>query len=880
MPNKSESKTKYLRDYQEPGFMVDNIYLTIDLNEDSAIVTNNMQILHINPDKKLPLKLDGNNQELISITIDDHILEKSQYTLTDKSLIIPVNEKDKFHITIVSKISPQNNTALAGLYQAGDIFLTQCEPNGFSRITYFLDRPDVMTTYTTTLITDKKYPVLLSNGDKVDQGELSGNKHFATWKDASNKPSYLFAVVIGDLKVREDSFITKSGKKVALKIYVPANDLAKTEYAMESLKEAMKWDEDVFDREYDLNTYMIVGTPKFNAGAMENKGLNIFNNKFILADKDTASDLNYIDIHDIIGHEYFHNWTGNRITLRNWFQLSLKEGLTVFRDQEFSASKFGRTIKRINDANYIKTVQFQEDAGALAHPVRPESYIAMDNFYTATIYDKGAEVIRMIKTILGNKAFDQAMQLYFLRHDGDAVTIEDFIKAIEDESGVDLSQFKLWYSQAGTPNIDVADNYNEQDHTYTLSLKQYCISQHSKNKPFFIPIKLGLVGEKTGENLTVIYQNKASAEHILFLKDHEQNFVFKNVTEKPIPSILRDFSAPVKIYYPYRNEQLLFLLAHDNNEFNKWNVGQKYFTNLILKLLNIVQDSHFPKIPVNLIASIKSLLNNESLDKRFIAETISIPSEDNLYSEVKEINPEDIFLTRKYLQKEIGTQLQENFISIYNVLNDYLKQKEYSLSKDDIDSRSLKNLCLDYITFSNQELGDEIAKHQLANANNITDRFAALKILANSADDSLYKNIFDSFYNQWRTEDLITDKWFIAQASSERPDTVFVVKQLLKHPAFDIKIPNKIYALLGTFTNNYNKFHVVDGSGYILLTDFIIEVDKINPLVAARLVKTFDNCKKFEPKRQAMMLESLKRIQKQHGLSDNANEIVTKILNN
>jgi aminopeptidase N len=873
MTSKIEDKTKYLKDYKPSEFNVDGIHLTIDLHEDSALVTNVMSIVRAkNASKAASLTLDGNSQELIKLIVDGKLLENNQYEVTDHKLTISTNEKDKFSVTIVSKIFPQKNTSLAGLYQAEDIFLTQCEPNGFSKITYFLDRPDVMTVYTTTLIADKKYPVLLSNGDKIDHGDLPGNRWFVTWKDHSKKPSYLFAAVIGDLKAREDVFITKSGKKVDLRIYAPDSDFNKTAYAMESLKNSMKWDEDVFGREYDLNTYMIVSTPKFNMGAMENKGLNIFNNKFIIADKDTASDQNHIDVHDVIGHEYFHNWTGNRITLRNWFQLSLKEGLTVFREQEFSSDKFGRGTKRIDDANTIRSVQFKEDAGALSHPVRPESYIAMDNFYTSTVYEKGSEVIRMLKTIIGDEAFAQGMQLYFKRHDGEAVTTEDFVRVMEDASGLDLTQFKLWYSQAGTPNIDVTDSYNEKDKTYTLSFKQYCpLAQHASNKPFYIPIKLGLISEKTGKDLTSSFRKKNADEHIVHLTEDEQSFVFTDVAEKPVPSLLRDFSAPVKLNYPYSDNQLLFLLAHDSNEFNKWDAGQKYFTNLILELIKNPDQKTSP----NLLASIKLLLNNEKLDKTFVSYAISTPSETNLYSLIEDIDPNIVFKAKKHLEETIGKELNSDFLAIYQKLNDYLKNKEYSLSKEDISARALKNLSLQYL---NNKLGEELAQKQLENADNITDRLAALRVLTNSDNDVLYKKTITDFYNEWKHDDLIIDKWFAMQALSTRSDVINTVKELLKHPAFDIKTPNRVYALLGSFSRNYDKFHAIDGGGYELFADFIIEIDKINPSVAARLTKTFENYKRFEPKRKAMMHAVLQKIKNQHGLSDDTNELVSKIL--
>jgi len=876
MINRIENKTKYLKDYKPSEFIVDNIYLTIDLHEDSALVTNVMTIARAkSASKSASLTLDGNSQELIKVAIDDKLLRKDQYELTDYNLTIPTNEKDKFSVTVVSKIIPQKNTSLTGLYQAEDIFLTQCEPNGFSKITYFLDRPDVMTVYTTTLIADKKYQVLLSNGDRIDYGELPQNRWFATWKDHSKKPSYLFAAVIGNLKAREDVFITKSVKKVDLRIYTPEADFDKTEYAMESLKESMKWDEDVFEREYDLNTYMIVSTPKFNMGAMENKGLNIFNTKYIIADKNTASDQNYIDVHDVIGHEYFHNWTGNRITLRNWFQISLKEGLTVFREHEFSSDKFGRGTKRINDANTIRSVQFQENAGALSHPVRPESYIAMDNFYTTTVYEKGAEIIKMLKTIVGNKIFDRGMQLYFSRHDGEAVTTEDFVKVMEDASGLDFTQFKLWYSQAGTPNVDATDSYNEKDKTYTLSLKQYCpLARHTQNKPFYIPIKMALINGKTGGDLSSFYQNKKDDEHIIYLSNAEQNFIFTDVAEKPIPSLLRDFSAPVKLSYNYNDDQLLLLLAHDSNEFNRWDAGQKYFTNLILKLTKEPNQ----KIPDNLFSSIKLLLNNDKLDKTFISYAISIPSETNLYSLIKDIDPNIIFKVKEYLTKTIGKELQSNFLTIYQKLNDSLKLKEYSLSKDDVAARSLKNLSLKYISAGDEKLGEELAQKQLENANNITDRLAALFVLINSNNDALYESTVVSFYNKWKIEELVIDKWFALQASSTRPNTVMTVKNLLKHSAFDIKTPKRVYSLLGAFSRNYDQFHKIDGSGYNLFMELIIEIDKINPSVAARLTKIFENYKRFEPKRKSMMQEILLKIKNQQNLSDDTNELVSKIL--
>lgn len=874
-------KVKYLKDYEKPEFSVSSIDLTIDLNDENAIVTNIMKISSINRGQPAsPLVLDGCDQELISVKLDGKAIDKNNYYLTKDKLIIPINHKNEFDITIAGRIVPQTNTSLSGLFQADDIFLTQCEPNGFSRITYFIDRPDIMTYYTTKLIADRKYTVLLSNGDKIDQGELPNNKHFATWHDKTKKPSYLFAAVIGDLKALNDNFITRSGKSVDLRLYAPAKDLNKAQYAMDSLKAAMRWDENVYGCEYDLDTYMIVSTPKFNFGAMENKGLNIFNSKYILANKDTTTDEIFKDIYAIVGHEYFHNWTGNRITLRDWFQLSLKEGLTVFRDQEFSADQFGSSIKRIEDAELIRTAQFQEDAGPLSHPVRPESYIKMDNFYTHTVYDKGAELVRMIQTIIGKDNFFKGMDIYFKRHDGEAVTTDEFVKAMGDAGQTDLSQFKLWYSQSGTPQLSITSYYDKKAHTYRLIIKQSCkdLATQDKNLPFHIPIRLGLIGGHSGNSLDFVHEGKNGNETVLHLKSEKQEFIFTNVPEEPIPSLLRDFSAPVKINYPYTDEQLLSLLAYDNNEFNRWDAGQKFLTNFLLNTLTEAKQNKQALVPANLINSIKSILNSPGLDKAFIAKSITIPSEMSIYEAVEVINAEAIFSSRKLLQESIGKELQSDFLSVYNELNALLKQKAYSLLPADIAARLLKNLCLDYITHGDTELGNKLAEQQLDEADNLTDRLAALAILANANDDYVYNKAINNFYDNWKSEELVIDKWLAVQASSERKDTLDRIKRLMKHPAFDIRTPNKVYALFNAFSSNSLVFHASDGSGYDLYANFILKEDKINPPAAAILVKVFENWEKFELKAKQSMQDVLKRIKAQSKLSDNVNEVVGKML--
>ena len=859
-----ESKRVYLKDYKKPNFTINSVNLTIEIGPKETIVTNQMQISRIGRFTKVPLVLDGLDQEFVSATLNGKELTNKQYTLTQKSLSIP-GVADSFSLTVVSKIYPQNNTALEGLYQAGDTFLTQCEAQGFRKITYYLDRPDVMSVFTTKIIADKKYPVLLSNGDLIDAGELPNNKHYCTWSDKSKKPSYLFAAVIGDFKVKKDTFTTKSGKTVALEIYVPEVDLSKTETAMDALKVAMKWDEEVFDREYDLNTYMIVGTPKFNSGAMENKGLNIFNNELLLVNKDIATDSDYQSVYSVVGHEYFHNWTGNRVTLRDWFQLSLKEGLTVFREQEFISDLFSRPIKRIEDANFIKAVQFKEDAGKLAHSVRPDSYISIRNFYTATVYEKGAEVIRMIQTILGKEGFKKGMDLYFKRYDGQAVTCDDFVKAMEDATGVDLTQFKLWYSQAGTPVLDVASHYDSAKQVYTLEIKQSCppTPGQSKKHPFYIPIKLGLVFPKTVE----------TTEQLIHMKKASETFKFYDVKEEPIPSLLRDFSAPVKIYYPYTNKQLLTLFEYDDNAFNCWESGQKYMEKLIINLSEDIKST----VNEEFYRAIKQVLRNEKLDQEFIARSITLPRELIIHQQVKVIDPEAIHQARNHLRKLLGTRLKDDFLQIYNGLKHALGEHTYSPSKKDSAKRSLKNICLSYIYMGNEKLGIKLAKEQLEKADNLTDRVAALAIIFNSNDDVLYKNTADSFYKQWENETLVVHKWLTLQAISERTDTLLKVQELTKHPAFDFSVPNCIYALIGSFTANYSKFHALDGSGYKFLKDIILRLDKSNSDLAASLAKVFANWKQFEPIRRGMMQHTLEEM-KTVGLSEATGEIVHTIL--
>lgn len=873
-----EAKTKYLKDYKPSEFSVENINLTIDLRDDHALVTNDFTVRAVPGANPKTIKLDGTNQELVSVEVDGKALSKDQYQLTKEYLSIPVNSAD-FRIKVQSKIMPLQNTALEGLYESDGLFLTQCEPFGFRNITYFLDRPDVMTVYTTKLIADKKYPVLLSNGDVLERGDIGANRHFVTWHDKSKKPSYLFAAVLGDLQVKKDSFKTMSGRDIALEIYVPEKDITKVDYAMSSLKAAMKWDENVFDREYDLNTYMIVGTNKFNSGAMENKGLNIFNTKYILADKDIATDTNYKAVRGVIGHEYFHNWTGNRITLRNWFQLSIKEGLTVFRDQEFSSDEFDRATQRIEDADTIRSVQFEEDGGPLSHSVRPESYISMNNFYTTTVYEKGAEVARMLKTILGDKTFRKAMDLYFDKYDGHAVIAEDFVQAMQDGSGIDLKQFKLWYSQAGTPVVEATGEYNASTKTYTLKCKQiYKHTEKQKNNlPFFIPIKIGFIGSESGDELKFKYLEREQSEVVLHLTKEEQIFVFNDVKEAPLPSILRDFSAPVKLKFPYTNAQLLWLMAHDTNDFNRWDAGQSYMLEEILTFMKSIKAGEEPQVSSELVNAFREILNSSKLTKEFICVALVLPSESIVYDRIKDIDPRLVFNARKALATQICKALKEDLLNMYNRLNTDLKSRAYSLTREDMASRSLKNLCIMDLSYADSELGGKLAEAQLDAADNLTDRLPSFRILVDSKDSAVSNKAITEFYAKWKHEDLIVDRWLSMQSFSDRSDTVQLVANLMNHEAFDMKIPNKIYALLGAFAANNDKFHSPDGSGYKLYGDFIIKLDPINPMIAARIAKAFDTWAKFEPGRRAMMSKVIANIKSQSKISSNLKEIMDTI---
>ena len=874
------NKTKYLKDYKKPSYSASSIFLTIDLYDNEALVTNKMKVSrNENSESGDDLFLDGSELELVDIFIDNNKLAKDSYKIVDKGITIHTVPK-QFEITVINKIYPQKNTSLEGLYLAGEEFLTQCEPNGFSKIAYGFDRPDVMAVFTTKLIANTKYKNLLSNGDLIEQGKIGNDRHYAVWHDKSNKPTYLFAAVFGNLEVIKDKFKTKSGKEVSLEIFSTKENVDKLDYAMYSLKSSMKWDEEKFGREYDLNTYMIVATPHFNSGAMENKGLNIFNTKYVLADPNTSTDDDYKNVYSVIGHEYFHNWTGNRITLRDWFQLSLKEGLTVFRDQEFSADEFSRPIQRIDDANVLRTVQFAEDAGPLSHPVKPETYVKMDNFYTTTVYEKGAEVIRMIKTIIGDKLFAEGMELYFNRNDGKAVTTEDFVKSFEDVSKIDLSQFKLWYSQAGTPKLTVTDNYDAQSQKYTLIVAQSCPETRGQKKsPFHIPIKIGLIGKKSGKNITFNYEGSENKEVIAQLMERRQEFIFENVAEQPVPSLLRDFSAPVKLDYSYSDEDMLLLYENDTNEFNRWDFGQKFLQKYIIKFTNDLIANKKLTMPPKLEEAMRKLLLDKNLDKEFIARSLLLPNQKIIQQEMAEIYPEEIFKARKFLITQIATTLKKEILQTYQELDKELGKTKYSISNKDLGSRLLRNICLQYLAYADKSLGEELSLKQLKKSDNLTDRMAALRVLIDSDDNQIYEQASKDFYEKWKQEELVVYNWLSLIPSSEREDTYQKITEVMKHKAFDIKTPNKVFAVIRGYVNNTPLFHNINGSGYKWLADLVIELDKINPKTAARAVQVLNNFEQFETKRKKLMQEHLRRINEVKDLSDNTREITAKILN-
>ncbi|MDD5462777.1 MAG: aminopeptidase N [Methylococcales bacterium] len=874
-------QTIYLKNYSVPEYLIHSVDLNFTLAEENTLVVSRLTMSR-NPASRSSdssLILSGENLTLISIVLnEDNRLTEQHYLQTEDSLIIhEVPQHRSFVLTIENTINPKANTALEGLYLSNSMLCTQCEAEGFRKITYFLDRPDVMARFTTTLVGDKdRYPVLLSNGNKIAEGELSDNRHWITWEDPFNKPCYLFALVAGQLEYIEDSFTTFSGRNISLQIFVEKQDMDKCAHAMQSLKNAMRWDEQMYGREYDLDLYMIVAVGHFNMGAMENKGLNIFNTKFVLARPDTATDSDYEHIEGVIAHEYFHNWTGNRITCRDWFQLSLKEGFTVFRDQQFTSDRTSKAVKRIEDVNNLRTRQFAEDAGPMAHPIRPDAYIEINNFYTLTVYEKGAEVVRMIHTLLGAEGFRKGSDLYFERHDGQAVTCDDFINAMEAANSVDLTQFRLWYSQAGTPVLTVQQSYDSSAQTLTLTISQHCppTPGQAVKQPLHIPIIAGLMN-KDGLIATCKLQDNQSDEFLLQLTQAEQTFIFEDLKKQPVISILRGFSAPVKLVMNRTLEELAFLLSHDRDTFNRWEAGQQLAAQIISRLIADVQNGRELHIKPIIVTAFKQIMEQSWDDLSYFSLLLSLPSETYLAEQMTIVDVDAIHTAREFVVLALAEQLEAQFKTLYR---NNCKDESGAFDSGAIGRRRIKNICLGYLGRLEQQDVQQWAKQQFDTAKNMTDQMAALAVIVNSSHPAK-QQCLDSFYQQWQAEALVIDKWFALQASSHNPHTFAVVQALMQHPAFDLKIPNRVRALIGAFSQaNPLHFHAANGQGYQFLGSQIIALNTLNPQVASRMLSPLTSWRRYDAGRQALMKAQLERIMTAESISRDVYEVASKSL--
>ena len=875
----------YLKDYQAPDYLIDETHLTFELFEDHTLVHAQL-VMRRNPARGagLPaLVLDGQQLQLLSVSLDDIELATDDYQLSDSHLILhPTSEQ--FVVDTSVKIHPESNTALEGLYKSGGMFCTQCEAEGFRKITYYLDRPDVMSKFTTTVVAEQhSYPILLSNGNPIASGPDEDGRHWATWEDPFMKPAYLFALVAGDLWCVEDSFTTMSNRNVALRIYVEPENIDKCQHAMVSLKKSMRWDEETYGREYDLDIFMIVAVNDFNMGAMENKGLNIFNSSAVLARAETATDAAHQRVEAIVAHEYFHNWSGNRVTCRDWFQLSLKEGFTVFRDSEFSADMNSRTVKRIQDVAYLRTHQFAEDAGPMAHAVRPESFIEISNFYTLTVYEKGSEVVRMIHTLLGAEGFRKGSDLYFERHDGQAVTCDDFIQAMEDANGADLSQFKRWYSQAGTPRLAVTEHYDAQQKTYSLSFAQSCPATPDKVEklPFVIPVELGLLNAQGTEvSLQLAGETAASGtSRVLSVTEAEQTFTFIGINEKPLPSLLRGFSAPVKLSFAYSRDQLMFLMQHDSDGFNRWDAGQQLSVQVLQELIAQHQRGEALVMDQRLVEALRSVLGNAELDQAMVAEMLSLPGEAYL-TEISDVaDVEAIHFAREFARKQLADSLFDGLWARYQANREVSKVTPYVAEAEHFARRALQNIALSYLMLTGKPEVLAAALEQFEHSDNMTERLTALAVLVNSPFEAERAAALASFAEHFKDNPLVMDQWFSVQAGSTMPGGLQRVRELMEHPAFNIKNPNKVRALVGAFAGqNLINFHAADGSGYRFLADLVIQLNGFNPQIASRQLAPLTRWRKYDSARQALMKAELERIRNSGELSSDVFEVVSKSL--
>jgi aminopeptidase N len=867
--------TIYRLDYQPPAFWVDETHLRFELEADRTKVFAKL-LMRRNPEAaKTDLCLDGDALKLIALRLNG---DEAKYDLTASGLTV-YDVPDAFTLETDVEIHPETNTKLMGLYLSQGVYCTQCEAQAFRRITFYIDRPDVMSVFTTTIVADKKrYPFCLSNGNLVSEENLSDGRHVSTWHDPFKKPAYLFALVAGDLGFIEDHFVTMSGRKVNLRIFADHKVVKRCAYAMEAIKKSMRWDEETYQREYDLECFMIVAVNDFNFGAMENKGLNIFNDKYILSDSETATDTDHQLIDAVVGHEYFHNWSGDRVTLRDWFQITLKEGLTVLREQSFSESVGSRAVERITQVKRMRTAQFPEDDGPLAHPTRPDSYIEMNNFYTMTVYEKGAEVIRMMKTILGDEAYFKGVNLYFERHDGQAVTCDDFVTALEDASGVDLSQFRIWYSQAGTPRVTITSEYNPAAKTLRLDFTQMTPPTPGQvdKKALHIPVRLAMLNE-AGEMMALELDTgeRAEDEIVLHLLDDQASFTFKHVSEKPVLSLFRDFSAPVKWTYDYSDLEQMHLMSHDADPVARWDMAQRVILDLLLQLISEHDAGKGLRVPDSFMQGMKVLLDDQAVDPALLALMLQLPDDITLANAQKTVSIEGMLAARRCLQDAIAHEFKNRLLTLYRANHE---AGAYHFTTQACGKRALKNVCLAYLVKTDDEAMITLCYHQYEHATNMTDRLAALSILVSVGGKEEAAALKD-FEKRFSNNALVMDKWFSVQACANRGDVFEVIKALQAHSAFDIKNPNKVRSLVSMFIRlNYSHFHAAHIESYPWLSELILQIDAINPMVAARLADSFSHWRQFDELRAKSMKSQLEKLSKSTNLSKDTDEIVMKSL--
>lgn len=867
----------YLKDYSEPDFYIKKVNLHFDIHDEEIRVNS---VLHIERNakknnSKAPLILNGEELKLESVFLNgkaiDHEVNKTHLTIP--------NVPDQFTLETHVVIYPKKNTILSGLYQSRTNLCTQCESEGFRRITYYLDRPDVMAHFTTTISADKnKYPILLSNGNLLSEKLLENNRHWAHWEDPSPKPCYLFALVAGDFDLIQDHFVTMSNRTVDLYLYLEKGFRDQGDYAITALKKAMQWDEEKFGREYDLNRYMVVAVSDFNMGAMENKGLNIFNTKYILAKPQTATDNDYINIERVLGHEYFHNWSGNRVTCRDWFQLTLKEGLTVLRDQLFTEDMTSQGVARIDAVNTVRNHQFSEDASPMAHPIRPDSYMKIDNFYTTTVYEKGAEVIRMVRTLLSPEVFRKGMDLYFSRYDGQAVATEDFLSAMSDASQKDLSQFSRWYHQAGTPILRVKTHYDADKKIYEIVIQQSCppTPEQTEKLPFHLPFSMGLLGEKGDaialqrQNENIVSQNTA----IIEIKNIEEKITFVNVPIKPVPSFLRHFSAPVELQYHYSDAELVHLLQYDSDAFARWEASQRLYMRVVCDVAKGFASHHAPKLHPLFLPCIERLLSQPFKDKSLLSRLLTLPALKYLLTHCSNVDLDILYRAKVFVETQMACVLESHWLSVFQ---QHQLSGDYVFDAKNVGFRRLKNTCLYYLLLTQQEKYVDLALDQATRANNMTDQLGALYALNDLAIEKR-KSALDQFYHQYQHEPLVINKWMSLHASSTNETVLDDVKTLLHHRAFDIRNPNNVYALLVTFSENAIRFHDKSGAGYQLLAEQTLAIDAFNPQVSSRIIRPLTQWQQMDATRGALMKAQLQWLFDTKKLSENVYEIVVKSL--